>query len=417
MRKGVGRVRYGGVPVRQSPLTHLLVAAVVGLVVAMVVYPETAFAAAVAGLKVWWDVVFPALLPFFIGAQILMALGVVHFMGVLMEPFMRPLFNVPGTGAFVVAVGLASGYPLGAVITARMRQQGLLSKTEAERLMSFSNTADPLFMAGAVAVGMFGTAAVAGPIMAGHYLGALATGLALRFWRGGSDRSEALAGEEGWLLARAWRAMVRARQEDGRPFGQVLGDAVRDSINTLLLVGGLIILMSVVIQVLDRAGILAAVGGLFLLVLHPLGLDPSLTRSLISGLFELTLGTQAAAQAPAPLFDRLVIAGAVIAWSGLSVHAQVAAIIQGTGLSIGPYIAARAFHAVAAGALTALWLAWFPVAAPAFLPALAWAAPGPLPWLGRLLAGAFHFLVAVGGLAALAAVTQLLRARTVSGQR
>ncbi|HEY8489107.1 MAG TPA: sporulation integral membrane protein YlbJ [Thermaerobacter sp.] len=402
---------------RESPLTHLLVTAVVGLVVAMVVYPETAFSAAVAGLKVWWDVVFPALLPFFIGAQILMALGVVHFMGVLMEPLMRPLFNVPGAGAFVVAVGLASGYPLGAVITTRMRKQGLLSKTEAERLMSFSNTADPLFMAGAVAVGMFGTAAVGGPIMAGHYLGALATGLVLRFWRSGADRSETLGEQDGWLLARAWRAMVDARRQDGRPFGQVLGDSVRDSINTLLLVGGLIILMSVVIQVLDRAGILAAVGGLFLLVLHPLGLDPSLTRSLISGLFELTLGTQAAAQAPAPLFDRLVIAGAVIAWSGLSVHAQVAAIIQGTDLSIGPYIAARVFHAVAAGAFTALWLAWFPVAAPTFLPALAWAATGPGAWLARLLSGTVHFVVAVGGLAALAAVTQLLRARPASSAR
>ncbi|HEY8551839.1 MAG TPA: sporulation integral membrane protein YlbJ [Thermaerobacter sp.] len=402
---------------RESPLTHLLVAAVVILVVAMVVYPETAFSAAVAGLKVWWDVVFPALLPFFIGAQILMALGVVHFMGVLMEPFMRPLFNVPGAGAFVVAVGLASGYPLGAVITSRMRKQGLLSKTEAERLMSFSNTADPLFMAGAVAVGMFGTAAVAGPIMAAHYLGALLTGLVLRFWRAGQDRSEALGGPEGWIPARAWRAMVEARRADARPFGQVLGDAVRDSINTLLLVGGLIILMSVVIQVLDRAGVLPALGGLFVLVLHPLGLDPSLTRSLISGLFELTLGTQAAAQAPAPLTDRLIVAGAVIAWSGLSVHAQVAAIIQGTDLHIGPYVAARLLHAVAAGAVTALWLAWFPLQTPAFLPALAWASAGPAAWLGRLGAAAVQFLCAVGGLATLAAIVQLVRSRPAAGPR
>src|SRR5690606_16435109 len=124
-------------------------------------------------------------------------------------------------------------------------------------------------------------------------------------------------------------------------------DAVRDSVQTLLLVGGLIILMAVTIQVLQRAGILPAVGGLFLLLLQPTGLDPSLAGSLISGLFELTLGTQAAAGAPAPLPDRLIVAGALIAWSGISVHAQVAAIIQGTDLRIAPYVAARAFHAVA----------------------------------------------------------------------
>ena len=45
-----------------------------------------------------------------------MGMGVVHFIGVLMEPLMRPLFNVPGTGAFVLAMGIASGYPLGAAL-------------------------------------------------------------------------------------------------------------------------------------------------------------------------------------------------------------------------------------------------------------------------------------------------------------
>lgn len=112
----------------------------------MVFYPDLAFRSAVKGLKVWWDVVFPALLPFFIGGQVLMALGVVRFMGVLMEPFMRPLFGVPGVGSFVVAMGLASGYPIGSVLTAQLRRDGQLTKTEAERLMSFTNTAEPILI-------------------------------------------------------------------------------------------------------------------------------------------------------------------------------------------------------------------------------------------------------------------------------
>ena len=42
------------------------------------------------GLKTWWNIVFPALLPFFIASELLMSFGVVHFMGVLLEPVMRP---------------------------------------------------------------------------------------------------------------------------------------------------------------------------------------------------------------------------------------------------------------------------------------------------------------------------------------
>jgi len=69
----------------------LISALAVALTVAMVAYPDLAFASAVKGLKVWWDVVFPALLPFFIAGQVLMALGVVSFMGVLMEPYINTM--------------------------------------------------------------------------------------------------------------------------------------------------------------------------------------------------------------------------------------------------------------------------------------------------------------------------------------
>ena len=115
------------------------------LTVGMVLYPELAFQGALRGLRIWWFVVFPALLPFFIAGQILMGLGVVHFLGVLLERLMRPLFNVPGAGAFVVAMGLASGYPIGAVLTGKLVRDGTLHPAEGERLLGFCNTADPLF--------------------------------------------------------------------------------------------------------------------------------------------------------------------------------------------------------------------------------------------------------------------------------
>ena len=88
-------------------------------------------------------------------SEIMIGLGVVHFMGVLVEPIMRPVFRIPGEGAFAVVMGLASGYPVGARITARLYQEGMCNSVEGERLVSFANTADPLFMIGAVAVGVW----------------------------------------------------------------------------------------------------------------------------------------------------------------------------------------------------------------------------------------------------------------------
>ena len=34
--------------------------------VSLIRYPQVAFDASLSGLRIWWDIVFPALLPFFI---------------------------------------------------------------------------------------------------------------------------------------------------------------------------------------------------------------------------------------------------------------------------------------------------------------------------------------------------------------
>ncbi|NLY50194.1 MAG: sporulation integral membrane protein YlbJ [Firmicutes bacterium] len=322
------------------------------LTICMVRFPEVAFQAAVHGLKVWFEIVFPALLPFFIGSEILMGLGVVHFMGVLLEPFMRPLFNIPGVGSFVMAMGLASGYPIGAVLTARLRKQKLCTRVEAERLMSFTNTADPLFMIGAVAVGMFGIVQLGVVLTIAHYIGALLVGLVLRFYAANDRERIPQDSIQGNVFVRALKALYRARVEDARPFGRLLGDAIKQSVNTLLVVGGFIILFSVLIQMATTVGFTAFMAKAFGRLLTLFGLSEGLASSLVSGFFEITIGSDLVARAAdasgtvLPLLQRTVVASAIIAWSGLSVHFQVAAMINETDIRMTPYVAARALHAV-----------------------------------------------------------------------
>ncbi|NLG85168.1 MAG: sporulation integral membrane protein YlbJ, partial [Firmicutes bacterium] len=67
----------------------------------------------------------------------------------------------------------------------------------------------------------------------------------------------------------------------------------------------------------------------------------------------------AAAGAAASLRERAVMAGAIIAWSGLSVHGQVASVVHGTDIRMGPYVLARLYHAVIAGFYTFLVFPFF----------------------------------------------------------
>lgn len=351
------RIWGSGKRYRSRLLAYCMAFCTVFITIAMVTYPKDAFDSAIMGLNLWWNVVFPALLPFFILSEILMGLGVVHFIGVLLEPLMRPIFNVPGVGAFAMSMGLASGYPMDAVITCKFRKSQLCTAVEAERLLSFTNTADPLFMVGAVAVGMFGMPELGATIALAHYISSFFVGVVFRFH--GRDRDNYTHDSpvvRGNIVIRAFRALYNARQEDKRSPGQLLGDAVKSSMNTIMLIGGFIIVFSVFIRIMTVVGITDILTSMFAAMLGVIGYSTSLAPALVSGLLEIDLGTLAASQADAPLNQKVVIVSAIIAWSGLSVHGQVASIVIESGIRMIPYMVGRLLHAVLAAGITVLLL-------------------------------------------------------------
>lgn len=325
----------------------------VTFILVMITHPRIIFEGSVTGLQTWWNIVFPSLLPFFIASELLMSFGIVNFMGVLLEPVMRPLFNVPGAGSFVMAIGFTSGYPIGSMVTARLRSQGMCTRIEAERLMSFTNNSSPLFMLVAVAVGMFNNPKVGLVIAGAHYLGNLTLGLLLRFY-GRSDREKILNSHCRWqeIPGKAFKEMVTVLRKEQRPFGKILGDAVKNSVTNLLTIGGFIILFAVLIRILTELGFITFMAGLLGKILIPFGIHSGVLGAVASGIFEMTMGAKLASEADAPLLQQLVAVAIILAWSGLSVLAQVASMIAHTDIRLGPFIVARIFHAILAGIYT-----------------------------------------------------------------
>ena len=77
----------------------------------LIIFSHTAVESASKGINLWLNVVFPSLFPFFVASEILNRTGFIKSVGILLEPIMRPLFNVPGCGSFALAMGVTSGYP------------------------------------------------------------------------------------------------------------------------------------------------------------------------------------------------------------------------------------------------------------------------------------------------------------------
>jgi sporulation integral membrane protein YlbJ len=321
--------------------TIFLSISVIILAGSMIAYPKESFEASLRGLTMWWEIVFPSLLPFFIVSEMLIGFGVVKFIGVLLEPLMRPLFRVPGVGGFVWAMGMASGFPAGAKLSARLRQEGQLTQIEAERLASFTNSSNPLFIFGAVAVGFFHNPQLGVILALAHYLGNICVGLMMRFY-GNETPDKKKVKQDKFILRSAFSALHQTRIKDKRPIGKLLGDAVNSSIQTLLMVGGFIILFSVINKLLFHLHITAALARGFDILFSALSLPDMLSIPFISGLFEITLGSDLTSRVgDATLLQQAIVTSFILGFSGFSVQAQVASILAQTDIRFKPFFFAR----------------------------------------------------------------------------
>lgn len=311
----------------------------------IILFPREILAASKEGVALWFNDVLPSLLPFIIGANILIGLGVVSFIGTLLEPLMYPLFKIPGCGAFALVAGITSGYPMGAKITAELREQNELSRDEAQRLASFSNNSGPLFILGAVAVSMFGSSDVGYLILISHYTGAIATGLIFRNYHAAkSYQPRKIKKGERSLFRLAVKNMLAARRKDGRNFGRLLGDSVKDAMETILLVGGFIILFCVIVRIFAVTGLLPS-NGIY-------------AQALSAGFVEMTNGVKILSQGGTTK-EMAVAAAALISFGGLSVLAQSASFFAKTDISLALYALAKLIHAAAAVCIAILLSPFF----------------------------------------------------------
>ncbi len=220
----------------------------------IILFPDAAFRSSLEGLSIWWNFVFPALLPFLILSELCIGFGLVHGLGALMEPLMRLLFGIPGIGGWALAMGFTAGQPSGAAVTAQLQKQRLLTHKEAEKLLGVSHLSSPVLMVTVIGTGFLHNPKLGVILALVHYLSAFLTGL---LWRGkpGSRVEETNRTAQGSLVARSLTAMKEAQLKDGRSFGRLLGDSVTSSIQSLMLIGGYMIMFSVLLHVIRLTGI------------------------------------------------------------------------------------------------------------------------------------------------------------------
>lgn len=321
---------------------YILPIAVMAFNILIILFPKEIISAARNGIGLWFNNVLPSLLPFVIGTNLLIGLGVVSFFGTLLEPLMLKLFNVPGCGVFAWVLGLTSGYPMGAKITADLRLKNELTREEAQRLLSFSNNSGPLFIIGSVATGMFGNAMAGYFMLLIHFLGSFTTGIIFRRYK--HTKAYIHKKPDRHIVRKSLYNLKAARIKDGRSFGTLLFESVRDSMETMLVIGGFIIIFSVLTEALRITNILDMLAGLASLFGGMAGIKENIYDGLFIGIIEMTNGCKILSDNPSAA--KIITAAGIISWGGLSIHAQTISFLQKTDIRVDVYLLSKLIHFV-----------------------------------------------------------------------
>ncbi len=312
-------------------------------IAALIIYPKTSVSSASKGIKLWFEIVFPSLFPFFVASQLLSKSGIVSLFGVILEPIMRPLFNVPGCGSFALAMGVVSGYPVGATITAELRKQETISRIEAERLLTFTNNSGPLFIMGAVAVGMFNQPKLGYLLYTCHIAACLTVGFIFRYYRRGQTKLNVKVKQN--MTQNLKIELKRLRNSDMNPWS-LFGDCIKNSVYTILAIGGFIIFFSVMINIMINCGLIAGLSNIISVFSSAVGLGYDAVQGILCGFFEITTGANLISQSPASLTVKLCCVSLIIGWAGFSVHTQVMSIVSSTDIRVKPYLIGKALQGV-----------------------------------------------------------------------
>ena len=288
-------------------------------------------------LSIWKNNIFPSLFPFFVLSEIMIKYGIPEFIGNLLKPFMNKLFRIKGSAAFIFVMSIISGNPSNAKYTREMYLNGSLNKHEATKVLCFTCFANPLFILGTVSLMFLNNKEVGVLILFCHYIGNIFIGFLLRGYYPSKIESENVS------INSAILAMHEKRISNKDGFGKIFTNSLVSSINTLLLILGVMTICLVLTTIID----------------NNINLN-GIIQSILNGFVEMTQGLKYISMEALPLKIKCVLSVMILSFGGLSVHMQIVSILSDTDIKYLPFLCSRIIHSILSGILTfILFDFWF----------------------------------------------------------
>lgn len=295
------------------------------LIFMLIKFPNLMFDASKKGLLLWFNVVIPSLFPFIVGVSILNYLNFSENFGKVFKKVMNVTFNVSERGAYPFLMGILAGYPMGSKIISNLYETDKISLDESQKLMCFCNNPGILFIIGTVATGMLGDYKVGYIIAISTILSSMTMGILFRFHK----KIHFIETEN----------KSKYKKMDFK-IGDMLSVSINKSIETILEIGGYIIIFSIIIEALHITNFAN-----YLYEILNLDVNENIFKSLFYGIFEMTNGANIVSSLDVHLKYKAIIITFLINFGGFSIIFQCLSCFKNCKINVSLFILSKLLSA------------------------------------------------------------------------
>lgn len=253
---------------------------------------------------------FPSLFPFMILSNILMEYGFVDISSEMLKPIMNKIFKTHEYGSFVLILSIISGSPSNSKYLSELLNKKLINEYDASKILLFTHFVNPLFILNTIGISFLHNKKIGLIILISHYLGNFIVGILFRNYHKNNISSKI-------NIIKAFNSL----EDKKNNFINVLTNSIISSINTLLIILGVITTCLIITSIID--------------------INP-----LLNGLLEITQGLKYISTINIELLKKTILTTFLISFGGFSIHAQVFSILSNKKIKYIPYLIARIIHGI-----------------------------------------------------------------------
>jgi len=260
-------------------------------------------------IDIWKNNIFPSILPFFIISSLLINYGIINISKII-SPLMR-LFGIDKNISFVFIMSIFSGFPSNSKYLKELLDKKIIDIDTSSKALLFTHFSNPLFILSTLSIYNM---KIAIAILIVHYITNIIIGIIFKNYHNSYINTKDNTNIE------------------KLSFSIVLTNSIKSSIEVLLIILGTIATCSIISC-----------------IINDIFNTSDITKSLISGIIEITQGLKYISLTKLSLKLKVTISTMLLSFGGLSIHLQIKSIIP--NIKYIPYLLARILHAIISGGI------------------------------------------------------------------